>query len=229
MKKLLISVGVALLSVSAQAADLAVKAPANPFYSSTPCVAGSCSGWYAGFGLVGEGTNADIIGSGLNNSVFAAGGAIKVQAGYQLWSGQFLAGIEGSVGYSFITPANQVLVAPTPVTAPTLVGLHSGSKFIGMEIVKLGYNFFPSAASAPTSPSQSPVSLIVPANFLAASTPYLAFGGLQRNGKNMWVSGVGVDTVIAAGWTSTAKYLYAPAVNGLPATNLVMLELNKHF
>jgi hypothetical protein len=96
-------------------------------------------------------------------------------------------------------------------------------------LIKLGYNFFPSSQTATTAPSQSPTALIVPANLLAASTPYFTFGGLQRNGQSMWVNGAGVDTVIAAGWTSSAKYLYAPSQNGMPATNLILFDLNKHF
>lgn len=207
----------ALFALPAVAADLPVKV--LPFASPTLCVAGSCSGWYAGFGVLGDGSNADIIGSGVNGSVFAGGGAIKVQGGYQYWAGSVLAGIEGGVGYEFTTNISAGL--------PTVN--KSGSRFVGTELIKLGYNFFPGAASALTAPSQSPVPLTVPANLLASTTPFFVFGGLQRRGISEWVNGAGVETVIAAGWTSEAKYLYAPAQQGQPATSIVTLELNKHF
>ena len=71
--------------------------------------------------------------------------------------------------------------------------------------------------------------LEVSSNFFAATTPYLVFGGMQRRGKNLWVNGAGAETIISAGWTSSLQYLYAPSQNGDPATNVVMLGLNKHF
>jgi len=156
-----------LFAASAFAADsLPVKA--LPSLPAAVCAPGSCSGWYVGFGLVGNGTNADIIGNGINGSVFAAGGAMKVQGGYQFWNGAFFAAAEVGVGYEFTTPASAAL-------APS-----QGSRFVGTELVKLGYNFFPSTAAAVSLPSQSPVPLTVPANLLANTTPYLAFGGVQR-------------------------------------------------
>jgi len=214
MKKLLLAA--LLLTSPAFAADLSVKAPA---VAPLPCVAGACSGWYAGFGLLGDGSNADIIGQGINGSVFAAGGALKVQGGYQFWTGQLFAALEGGIGYEFTTNTS----ANLPVVT------NRGSKFIGTELIKLGYNFFPSTQVATTTPSQLPIPLTVPANLLASSTPFFVFGGMQRRGISQWVNGAGIETVIAAGWTSEAKYLYAPSQQGQPAASIVTLELNKHF
>jgi len=216
MKGLLaLAISVALGS-AAFGADLSLKAPmAAPVY----CTAGACSGWYGGFGVAGDGSNADIVGQGINGSVFAAGGIIKAQGGYQFWNGNWFAALDLSVGYEFTTN--------TSANLPVVNG--NGSKFVGLETVKLGYNFFPSAQSAQVLPSQSPVPLIVPANLFAATTPYFRFGGMQRKGVNMWVNGAGVETVIAAGWTSDVSYLYAPSQQGMPATSVVLLELNKHF
>ena len=216
MKKSLI-LALSLLASPALAADLALKAV--PLPASQPCAAGACSGWYAGFGILGDGTNVDIIGNGINGSVFAAGGAITVHGGYQLWNGSWFAAIEGGVGYEFTRAAASNL----PIVN------NGGSKFVGTELVKLGYNFFPSSQSAVVTPSQSPIPLVSPANFFAATTPYLVFGGMQRRGKSLWANGAGAETVIAAGWTSSLQYLYAPSQNGDPATNIVMLGLNKHF
>jgi len=219
MKKLLVACALALFSLPALAADLAVKAVPLPV-ARMSCAAGDCSGWYAGFGILGDGTNVDIIGNGINGSVFAAGGAITLHGGYQLWNGSWFAAIEGSAGYEFTRAASSPGIVETN---------NGGSKFVGLELVKLGYNFFPSSQSAVVVPSQSPIPLVSPANFFAATTPYLVFGGMQRRGKNMWVPGAGAETVIAAGWSSSVQYLYAPSQNGDPATNIVMLGLSKHF
>lgn len=216
---LIVAVGLSMGAPRVEAADLAVNAINKALTSPTPCVAQSCSGWYAGFGILGDGSNADVIGNGINGSVFSSGGALKMQGGYQLWSNAWFAAIEASAGYEFTTNAS----ANLPVVQK------SGSKFIATELVKLGYNFFPSAVNATTTPSQSPIPLTVPANLLASSTPYMTFGGMQRRGISEWVNGVGVQTVIAAGWSSDVKYLYAPSQQGVPATSVVMLELNKHF
>lgn len=205
------------LSLSqAFAADISTKAP---FAAVPVCTPQNCSGWYGGFGVMGDGTNADIVGNGINGSVFAAGGALKAQGGYQFWSGSFFAALDLGVGYEFTTN----------VSAGIPVNNGGGSKFVGLETIKLGYNFFPSTQTAPVATGQSSVPLIVPANLLAATTPYFRFGGMQRRGINEWVNGAGVQTVIAAGWTSDVSYLYAPSQQGVPATSLVLIELNKHF
>jgi hypothetical protein len=204
-----------LLAVPAFAADLTVPTKA-PAYLATPCVPGNCSGWYADFGIMGDGTNADIIGGGLNNSIFQTGGAILAGGGYQLWNAAWFAAIEANIGYEF-SQNNGALIR------------QGGAKFVGQELVKLGYNFFPSTATATTTPSQSPIPLVSPANLLAATTPYLAFGGMQRRGITEWVNGAGVETVIAAGWSSQVEYLYAPSQQGQPATQVVSLKLMKHF
>ena len=208
----------ALSSVSALAADMAVKAQPNIVGTFGGCVPQSCSGWYAGFGILGDGNNADVVGNGVNGSVFSTGGALKVQGGYQLWNGQWFAAVEGSVGYEFTTNATAGIITKD-----------GGSRFIGMELVKLGYNFFPSPQSAAPTPGQSPTVLTVPANLLASSTPYLTFGGMQRKGNSQWVNGAGIQTIIAAGWSTDVKYLYAPSQNGEAPANIVMFEVNKHF
>lgn len=219
MNKLLLAAVAALISLPALAADLPAQITKAP-YASTICVPGNCSGWYAGFGLIGNGTNADIIGNGINGSVFAAGGAVELHGGYQLWNGAFFAAVEGVVGYEF----NNAIGAKVPV-----VNNSFGNSVTGMELVKLGYNFFPSTQAAVTTPSQSPIPLTVPANLLAATTPYLVFGGLQRHGVSEWTNGAGLTTVVASGWSSFAEYLYTPAQQGQNADQIVRLGLNKHF
>lgn len=218
-RSILALAALAALSSHAFAADVSfpVKAPLLPV---STCVAGACSGFYAGFGVLGDGSNVDIVANGVNGSVFSTGGVLKVQGGYQFWNGSWFAALDASLGYEYTSKVSAGL--------PIVAGV-GGSRIVGTELVKLGYNFLPGTANAITPPSQSPVPLMVPANLLASSTPYFTFGGLQRRGKNEWVSGVGVQTVIAAGWSTDLKYLHAPSQQGEPATSIVMIELNRHF
>jgi opacity protein-like surface antigen len=175
----------------------------------------SCSGWYADFGILGDGTNANIIGGGLSNSIASNGAAVMIGGGYQYWAGSVLAGVQLNGGYEF---ANATSGAPV-----------IGGKFVGTELIQLGYNFFPSSQSSTTAPSQSPIALTVPANLLATTTPYFNFGGMQRRGISEGVTGAGLQTVFAAGWSSAVDYLYAPSQQGQPATQVVSLKVLKHF
>lgn len=205
-----------LFAPRADAADnLPLKFPA--FAGVSTCTPQNCSGGYLGFGVAGDGSNADIVGNGINGSVFSSGGALKVQGGYQFWSGAWFAALDLSAGYEFTTA--------TSAGIPTA----GGSKFLGTELIKLGYNFFPASSTALTTPSQSPVAMTVATNILSSSTPYFNFGGMQRRGVTEWVNGAGVQTVIAAGWSSDVSYLYAPSQQGVPAASIVTLGLNKHF
>lgn len=219
MKRLFVIAFASLLSSTAYAAD--VPLPLKSPFAAVVCTPQNCSGFYAGFGVLGDGSNIDIVGNGVNGSVFSAGGVIKLQGGYQFWSGSFFAAIDGSVGYEFTTPTSAAISA---TSAP------HGSKFVGMELVKLGYNFLSSPPQlANIVPSQSPIPILAPASILANSTPYFTFGGMQRRGVSEWVNGAGVQTIIAAGWSTDIKYLYAPTQQNIPATSIVMIELNKHF
>ena len=219
-RSLILGAALAVLApLAVHAADFPVKSgimSVSP--PSVGCVPQSCSGWYAGFGILGDGSNQEVEAGGIDGRVFSTGGALKLQGGYQLWNGQWFAAIEAGVGYEFTTNASGAAIVP-----------RSNSRFIGTELVKLGYNFFPSTAASTPVAGQSPVALTVPANLLASSTPYLTMGGMQRRGISEWVTGVGVQTIIASGWATDVKYLHAPAQQGEPATSVVMFELNKHF
>jgi hypothetical protein len=218
MKRYLVAAFLAMISAPSLAADLSVKAPSAAY---TGCVPQNCSGWYGGFGFAGAGSNIDIIGGGLNQSVFSAGGIVKAQGGYQLWYGNWFAALDLSIGGEFTT-TNSASVNIVP-------NERGRSKLFGSEMIKLGYNFFPSSQSAQVLPAQSPTALLVPANLFAASTPYIKCGGEQRRGISAGACGAGFQTVIAQGWTSDVSYLNSPSQNGLPADNLVMIEVNKHF
>ena len=219
MKLRALVLALSLISTGAFAGDIASPSYKAPAYVSTPCTLTSCSGWYAGMGLSGSGTNANIIGNGIQGSVFSAGGDIDIHGGYQLWTGPVLAGLQLNGGYEF---SSQGASAP-------------GSHFLGTALMQLGYNFFntstptATAPSAATTPGQSPFQNIVPANLLAASTPYINAGGCIRHGITQGCAGTGIQTVIAAGWSTAFDYVNMPSQKGQPDSQVFLLKVLKHF
>ena len=82
---------------AARASDIA--SPASSVTASPACTPLACTGWYVGGGIGGAGSNADIIGNGINGSVFAGGSIPFANAGYQYAQGNWLFGAEGGLGY----------------------------------------------------------------------------------------------------------------------------------
>lgn len=112
MNKFLLSCALALLAVPALAADLPVKAAASTWGTAVqPCTVPtastplSCSGFYVGLGVGGEGSNANIIGGGIEGSVFAGGITPTIVGGYQYMKGNWIFGAELNVGYTVDTNA----------------------------------------------------------------------------------------------------------------------------
>lgn len=97
-------VSAALFGVSSvRAADIPLPLPKPAAANAAPtpaCAIAFCTGPYAGGGLDGNGTSADIIGSGLNGSVFGAGAIPSIDAGYQYWNGSILFDGEAGIGYA---------------------------------------------------------------------------------------------------------------------------------
>lgn len=212
-------IAVAVLALSpARAADLPFKAPPALLPLAPICTMTSCSGWYVGMGLSGNGGNADIIGNGINGSVFAAGGTIDVHGGYQLWNGSYFAAVELGIGNEFLPsqPLNTL----------------GGQSLVGYEKVKLGMGlsglFNP--VTAPAAAGQSPTAINIPASIASVlMSPYIQFGAQQRAGISQWISGAGAEFLLASRWNLDIGYTYATPVNDLPAENKVTIGLNYHF
>jgi hypothetical protein len=208
MRKGLLLATLLLGGFPAMAADLPtfpIKAP-----QASSCLAvGNCSGGYLDFGL---NMNAALSSTFLNNASTGQnnGAGINVGAGYQLWTGQVLAGIEGNVGYQGGTAG-------------------STGTFTSTQFVKLGYNFFPAAASAAPTPSQNPFAGLVPANLLANSTPAVIAGGCYGHGIEKACAGLEVDTVIAKGWSTAFQWYNAPNYKGQADENVFRVLVQKHF
>lgn len=112
---LLASISALALVSTANAADnlsTATTAISKALTSGSPCTVGtaatplSCSGFYFGAGVGGEGSNADIVGNGINGSVFAGGMTPTFDAGYQYMQGNWIFGAELDVGYTLGTNAS---------------------------------------------------------------------------------------------------------------------------
>ncbi len=189
----------------AYAADLTL--PKKSIIATTPCLPTSCSGWYVGAGLTGIGSNADIVGQGISNSVFAAGSIMSITGGYQYWNGQWFAAADASIGYE---------LQKVPNTG-------SGNHLVGIELIKVGgklSNLFGSG--------QAPVA--VPANLSdALISPYITTGAMQRGGKSFSVSGAGAEFTLSQNFVLDLHYIYAPATDALPPQNFVGASLLRKF
>src|SRR5579862_9291627 len=84
--------GLAGASAPALSTDMPAKAQAAAPIPT--CTITQCSGWYLGGHVEGLGSNADILGSGIQSSIFAGGAGLGGHAGYQLWNGNFFAAAE---------------------------------------------------------------------------------------------------------------------------------------
>jgi hypothetical protein len=158
------------------------------------CTITQCTGFYVGGHVEGEGSNADILGSGINGSIFANGAGLGLHAGYQLWNGNFFAAgeIGGTVdvgGQSFVGSVANV----KPWSAEYL------AKFgIGLQ------GFF---NSGPPTPSQGPVGIFQNLN-AALISPYAIVGGRTRNFGTGLVTGAGAEYTLGGGWNAYAEYLH---------------------
>jgi hypothetical protein len=187
------------------------------------CTVAQCTGFYIGGHVEGTGSNADIIGSGINGSIFAGGAGLGAHAGYQLWNGNFFAA--GEVGGTY------------DVGGQTFIGNLANVKPYSVEyLAKFGYglNGFFNAGAA--TPSQGPVAIFQ--NLSAAMiSPYGIVGGRTRNFGTGLVSGAGVEYTLGGGWNAYAEYLhvnYNQTVAGLAPVsigteNVVRAGINRKF
>lgn len=174
------------------AADLITKAvPA--LVPSNGCTPTSCTGAYVGFGIYGDGTNANIIGNGLDNSVFAGGVIPSINLGYQYAAGNWFFAGELDFAGQFQTQS----------TVNGLSGNQNGPLF--MQIVKVGGNLSSLLGT------QSPIT-IPPTLSAAVISPYVFIGpaehgfGLGGGFVSGTASGAGVTFDIGKNWFGDLRY-----------------------
>jgi len=210
--------GLLCLTLShAKAADMAVKAAP---VSASACTPQQCIGFYAGAGFGGNGSNADILGSGLSGSVFAGGAVPFAMAGYQYWDGRYLFALEAGIG-------DQI----------DLGGVNVGNEagVYAYQEMQFGGNL-----SALIAPSQGPVT---PPTALIATmmAPYASIGIVERNFANGFSTGAGAKFVLSPNLFLDIGYRYinygsatvntgiAGAVAKFNAENLIKVAIGYKF
>lgn len=209
-----------LLGSAAQAADVATKAAvfANPCLVATASTPLSCSGFYVGGGLSGQGSNADIIGSGINGSVFAGGIVPSFAGGYQYVQGNWLFAAEFDAGYAVNSNLNVNTV---------------GSNLNGARITeffKVGGNL------AGLLGTQAPIT-IPPQLANSVLGIYAGVGSSQWQIGNAWASGAssgaGVLFDINPRWFGDLRYTYtnfnSAKVNGITVQNDQSLRIGLNY
>lgn len=167
-----------LVSTAAYAADLPAKAAPKAAKVTTPCTVLSCPNkFYAGGGLAGIGTNADIIGNGLSGSVFAGGAIPFGDVGWMTWNGTFLLGFEAGVGYQLNT-------------ATAVNGINTNPNgILGYQEIQVGGSLSQlfGAQTPPALPSGIAADLM---------TLYAAFGAQEQSFASGWRTGAGAKFVL---------------------------------
>ena len=192
------AIAAALLSPLARAADLPTKAPAYvgfaPCSVATAATPLSCSGFYIGGGLSGQGSNADIIGNGINGSVFAGGMVPSAAVGYKYVQGNWIFRAELDTGYAMASN----------VSVGAVGGNINGFRFT--EFLKAGGNL------AGLFGTQVPIT-VPPQLANSVLGLYVGVGQTQWQLRGAWangmVSGAGVLFDIGPRWFGDIRYTYA--------------------
>lgn len=216
MKSKILILAVALFASPAFAADLPVKAPTLPLFTGTPCTVAtattplSCSGFYFGAGIAGEGSNADIVGNGINGSVFAGGMTPTLDFGYQYAKGNWVFAAEFDAGYAIgsgVSAANAL---------GSVAGNTNGIRLA--EIIKLGGNLSGLLGT------QAPIT-IPPQLAAAVLAPYVGTGAAQWQLVNAWANGTvgaaGILFDIGPQWFGDLRYTYT-SFNGARSQGIVI-------
>jgi hypothetical protein len=198
MKRLLFA-STAALAIAGITPAIGADLPAKPAVkvrtlAPVACTITNCSGFYVGGHIEGVGSNADILGSGINGSIFASGAGLGGHVGYQVWNGNFFAA--GEVGATGYTGGTSIISTVANINPSWSVDY----------LAKFGYGLQGLFNSAP-SPSQGPVSIIQSLNASLIS-PYFLVGGRTRNFGTGLVTGGGAQYAIGGGWNAFAEYLH---------------------
>jgi opacity protein-like surface antigen len=191
MKRVLLATVFAAICAPAVAADLPAKAVQPRDLPVVACTVTMCTGFYFGGHVEGSGDNADILGSGINGSVFANGAGLGAHAGYQVWNGNFFGAFE--VGGTYYTG-----------TVPNLDPTFTDQRWAVDYLFKGGIGLQGLFNSAPAQ-SQGPVSIFQNLN-AALISPYFLVGGRTRSFGSGLATGAGAQYTLGGGWNAFAEY-----------------------
>lgn len=195
-------------NTNSNATDLAAQ---NTRANGTPCDVASCNGGYAFVGVGGQGTNLDILGSGLSGSVFADGAEFTLGGGYELWNGKYFVAVEAGGGYS--VPASGQAIAPSD----RLDGYATIKAGIGISNL-FGAVTSPTTFDALAANVISPYAIIGP-RFKAGMTGVSTGAGLQYSLGNHWAVSV---EAIHTNYNSTQGAIVTNT------DNLIQLRFERH-
>ena len=220
MRRILLVLAACLFATAANA-QLVTKAPS--LYSTGPCTPTSCTGFYVGGMMAGNGTNADIVGSGLSGSVFAGGGIPSIVAGYQFANGVYFAAAEVSIGW-------QIDVNTNTVASGAKVANTTETGYMAFEGAKVGMQFAGILGSQ-SAPIGIPTALAA-----RLISPYIIIGAVERPFANGWSTGAGATFDLSPTLFLDIRYMYinygaGAVVNNImfPSENLVSVGLNYKF
>ena len=175
---LLASVALIALVLPAAAADMAAKAPP---LAPVPylCTTNQCTTLFGGISLLGQGSNIDIIGQGISNSVFANGGMAAGTLGGQYWNNGIFLGVENIAGWSFGAPSSVNGVGVTQTGGLDVFWFEAGGS--------LGDLF--GSGAAPVTINNALASDLI--SFYFGTGPAQPFGNSSLGTKSFWTSGAG--------------------------------------
>lgn len=185
MKRVLLGMlaSVAVLS-AANAADLPLKAPIK--VTPVACSLTQCNVWFIGAGIFGAGSNIDIIGGGLSNSIFANGGLVMADIGGQMWYNNMFLGAENMAGWAFGSPASVGGVSTTMQGGVDVFWMEAGGS--------LG-TLFGSGAN-PVQINNALASDLI--SLYVGTGPAQPFGNSSLGTKSFWTTGAGARYLIPA-------------------------------
>jgi len=181
--------------VPAAAADLPVRAVLRDAPAVPACSQAGCTGFRAGINIAGTGSSLDVLGSGLGGSVFAGGGGLGLDLGYQYWDSKWYFAVGAFGDYVFQNPAAGSAAAPSP-------------GYLFGEFVDIGMPISALFGQTPAAPSGLPSTIL---NALLA--PYVKVGALERPWGTAWATGAGAAFVISSNWLLNVDYIHAQYAN----------------
>lgn len=184
MRVLLPFLALAALTGAAAAADLKVplKAPVKP--TPVACSLTQCNVWFIGVGIYGAGSNIDIIGQGISNSVFANGGLVMPTVGGQVWYNNMFLGAENMAGWAFGAPSSINGAATTMQGGLDVFWMEAGGS--------LGTLF--GSGSQPVAINSALATDLI--SLYVGTGPAQPFGNSSLGTKSFWTTGAGARYLI---------------------------------
>lgn len=179
MRRLLPVLALLAATGAASAADLKLPVKAPPKPVPVACSLTQCDVWFIGTGLYGAGSNIDIIGQGLSNSVFANGGLVMADVGGQMWFNGMFLGAENMAGWAFGSPSTINGVGTTMQGGLDVFWMEAGGS--------LGTLF--GSGSQPVQVNNALAADLI--SLYVGTGPAQPFGNSSLGTKSFWTTGAG--------------------------------------